>query len=351
MANTVSIKPKKFKYFIGIDVSRNELDYAVILGKKLLFHKEAKNDPKDILSFVTELKLLPNFTISKSVFCMENTGIYCNHLLACLKKVKANIVMDNALQIRNSLGVIRNKYDKIDAIRIAQYASKCADDLRLWSPRRPIVLQLSYMVALRNRMLGIQSAFKVPLKEQKAFVTKGIVNQSIKLCKKSVDAIRDDLEEVDKTIDLLIASDKHLDHIFKIITSVPNIGRITAIQIIISTNEYKDIRNPKKFACYAGVAPFRVESGIVKRKAKISSLANKKVKALLHICAMGAIRCNKELKDYYIRKTQGEGKPKMAVINAVRNKLILRVFACLSQDRHYEDNYHSKNEIKICINE
>ena len=34
-----------------------------------------------------------------------------------------------------------------------------------------------------------------------------------------------------------------------------------------------------------------------------------------------------------------EKKNKMHVINAVRNKLILRIFACVKQNRKYEKNY------------
>lgn len=41
-AQTTTTKPKQFKWFIGTDVSRNELDFAVMKGKKLLFHAEIK---------------------------------------------------------------------------------------------------------------------------------------------------------------------------------------------------------------------------------------------------------------------------------------------------------------------
>ncbi len=51
-----------------------------------------------------------------------------------------------------------------------------------------------------------------------------------------------------------------------------------------------------------------------------------KLKKLLHLCAMSAIQNDKEMKAYFERKT-AEGKNKMSVINAVRNKLIHRVFA------------------------
>jgi transposase len=73
-------KTKNYTYFIGIDISRNELDFAVMYGSKFLFHKEIKNSVADIKSLVSELKQLPKFTISRAAFCMEQTGIYGNHI-------------------------------------------------------------------------------------------------------------------------------------------------------------------------------------------------------------------------------------------------------------------------------
>jgi len=346
MPDTLLTKTKKYNYFIGIDVSRNELDYAIMHDKKLLFHREAKNEPGDIDAFILELKALPKFTVSKSVFCMEHTGLYCNHLLNSLKKVKANVVVENALQIKNSHGLIRGKYDKIDAIRIAQYAEKNRDDLRLWIPRRPVLIKLAFLFSLRNRMLALQGALKTPLQEQVTFVKKGIQKENALLCNNSIKAIKSDLTEIDLKIDEVVSSDEHLNKLMTIITSVPHVGRITAIEIITSTNEFRDINNPKKFACYAGVAPFIKESGLFKGRARVSKIANKKMKSLLHLCAMGALRYDSELKDYYIRKTQVEGKPKMAVINAIRNKIILRVFACVNQDRLFKKEYTSSNELQ-----
>jgi hypothetical protein len=55
---------------------------------------------------------------------------------------------------------------------------------------------------------------------------------------------------------------------------------------------------------------------------------------------MGAVLRNPELRRFFERKTKVDGKPKMAVINAVRYKLILRVFACVRQDRLYVEEYN-----------
>ncbi|MCF6352000.1 MAG: IS110 family transposase, partial [Cyclobacteriaceae bacterium] len=45
-----------------------------------------------------------------------------------------------------------------------------------------------------------------------------------------------------------------------------------------------------------------------------------------------------DLKAYYERKVS-EGKNKMSVINAIRNKLIHRVFTCVNENRKYENIY------------
>jgi len=52
-----------------------------------------------------------------------------------------------------------------------------------------------------------------------------------------------------------------------------------------------------------------------------------------------SIQHNEEIKVYYHRKTVDERKNKMSTLNAIRNKLILRIFACVNQNRPFEKNY------------
>jgi len=338
---------KTYTYFIGIDISRNKLDYAIMQGKTFLYHKEAGNNADDISLVIKELKELEKFTMTKAVFCMEHTGIYANHLLITLKKLKANIVMEDALHIRNSLGLLRGKYDKIDAIRIASYAYKNREELRLLIPKRGAIEQLSYMASLRIRLLDTQKRLTVPLGEQQQFLNKKLLQANKNLCQESIVAVKADLVQVDKAILQIIEADEKVSRLTEILMSIPGIGIITATQILISTNEFNDIRCPKKFACYAGVAPFKKDSGTTKVKAKVSHIANKRVKSLLHLCAVRAIRFDTELKAYFERKTQTEGKPKMAVINAIRYKLILRAFACVAQDRIFTKEYQRPGNYEL----
>ena len=67
---------------------------------------------------------------------------------------------------------------------------------------------------------------------------------------------------------------------------------------------------------------------------KISDRASKELKKKLHMAALAAIRSRGDLECYYHRKTE-EGKPKMAELNAVRNKLVHRVYAAMKRGTTY----------------
>src|SRR5476651_787897 len=179
----------EFEFFIGTDVSKNELDFAVRQGKQLLFHRETSNDPGAINTLLKELYKQPGFNLSKALFCMEHTGIYCNHLLVCLHKKKANICLEAATHIKKSLGNIRGKNDKVDSIRIAEYAYKNREELRLWAPKRDVVQQLAHLATTRSRLLKAQSMLKTPLNEFGDFVQKSVVKQNLTVCQKTLNAI------------------------------------------------------------------------------------------------------------------------------------------------------------------
>lgn len=328
-----------YKYFIGFDVSKNKIDLAVLKGNLFLFHLEVKNDCNDINLFLSAISKMPGFAIRKCLFCMENNGHYNNHLLTSLKRLKAKVVVENPAQISSSLGVVRDKNDQIDAVRIGQYAFRYQDKLQLWLPKRPVVQLLAVLLNLRLRLIEMQMTVKIPLKEQEKFLKVNIHKKATSLCSRTTKAIGNDLTKVDNTIRNTIDTDSVLKHLIDLVTSVPNIGLVTAAYIITTTNEFRDINEPKKFACYAGVAPFARESGTMKGKRKVSPIANHKMKALLHTCAMGSVSRPGEMKTYYDRKTKGEGKAKMLVLNAIRYKLITRVYACVIQDRLYQKEY------------
>lgn len=329
----------EFEFFIGIDVSKNELDFSVQQGKCFLFHQEVVNTPEAIKEILKEIGKLPGYTLSKAVFCLEHTGIYSNHLLSCLYQKKANICLEAASQIKKSMGNIRGKNDKVDSMRIAAYAYKNREELRLWAPRREQVQELANLSSTRSRLLKTRKILKTPLKEYGTFVKGKAAKRNTKACQDAVSGIESSLKHVENEIMEIIKADPELKRLFTLVTSVTGIGPTTAIQLIVTTNEFKNIDNARSYACYAGLAPYVEESGLFKGKGRVSHMANKKVKTVLHMAALVAIRYNDDLKSFYERKVEVEKKNKMSVINAVRNKLVQRVFSCVKQNRIYEKKY------------
>jgi transposase len=328
-----------YTHFVGIDVSKNTLDFAVLNGSSLCFQSKEENGARGISAFVKQLKSLPGFCFKQTIFCMEHTGIYNQHLLGFLYRRKASVCLESSVHIKQSSGLQRGKNDAVDALRIAQYAYKNREELRLWEPHRSVIQNLKHLIALRSRLITVKKQLTTPLKESALFLDKSLVNQMVSFCKNSMAAVQKDLQRVEKQIQQLIASDEQLSKLFSLITSVNGIGKVTASAMLVTTNEFKDIQEPARFACYAGVAPFEHSSGSsVRGKTRVSHKANKAMKSLLHLSAISAIRHNSDMKAYYQRKL-AENKNKMSIINAVRNKLVWRVFACVRNNRLYQEKY------------
>jgi transposase len=329
----------EFTFYLGVDVSKHELDFSLRFGKESLFHKEIPNTLTAIKQFFKELKSVPDFRLEQTLICLEHTGIYNNHLLSFLVKAKASIWLESAVKIKRSIGLVRGKSDKIDAGRIAQYAWEKREHATLWKPKREIVQKLAYLTTLRRGLVEAQKQFKTQLTESKAFMDKRIISEGQRLCERTMNSIKADLIKVERAIAQIIKDDGHLSRIFEIVTSVPGVGPVTATEMILTTNEFEDFKDPKKFACYAGVAPFPHESGLFRGKSRVSHMANKQMKTYLHLAALVAVQTDKELSNYFLRRVTEDKKSKMLVINAIRNKLIHRVFSCIHQNRKYEKSY------------
>jgi transposase len=323
-------------YYLGIDMAKNSFQAALTLNGVDMAECSVENTSEGIKSYFQDLK--KKLDLSQLVVCVEHSGIYTYRLLSYLTKNKIKVCVESALQIQRSQGVKRGKSDQIDARRIAQYAYKNAQDLRIWAPPRKVLETIKSLLAARNRMIQAKVLLTVPIQEQESIdVAQGkLIKQA---CKAPIASLEAKIKKVEKEILLLVKSDQSLKEQMAYATSVPGIGPITALNMIIYTGEFERISESKKFACYAGVAPFEHSSGTsIRGKTRVSKLANMNMKKLLHMAAMASITCSKELREFYDRKVT-EGKNKMSVLNAVRNKLISRVFACVKNKRLYEKAY------------
>jgi len=329
----------EFKHYVGIDVSKSTLDFAVCSNGEIISRHHCENNKKGIVQVLKEMRKLTGFGMTSSVFCMEYTGIYNNHLLDYLLASKSSIWMEPALRIKQSQGMTRGKSDVIDAARIAEYAYTFRNKMRLWTPARAEVKKLSLLITMRDRLVNSIKELSVPVKENAAFVSKDFKDLEGRIMEKSIKAMQKALESVEKEIDQLIKADAQLKQMFDLMTSVTGVGPVVAMNMLVVTEEFKKFDEPNKFSCYSGIVPFEHTSGSsIRGRARVSHLANKKMKTLLHLAAMAAINSKGELREYYNRKIAA-GKNKMSVINAIRNKIIHRIFAVIKRQTPYQKNY------------
>jgi transposase len=328
-----------FKVFIGVDVSKDTLDFVPTLEGKALFHEQTKNDNKGINQFYKRLSKTVDARPDQWLFIMEYTGVYCNPMLEFAIRKELPVWMESAAKIKVYHALERGKNDALDALRIAEYAFAKKDKIKLWKAPRKIMIRLKFLIKLRERLITSKKRLMDPLREDKQFCDKGWVREHEKFLKPIMAKIEKQIKGVEQEIQHLINEDENLKKLYGLISSVSGVGQIVTINTLVVTNEFKQITDPRQMACNCGVVPFKYDSGTsVRSKARVSHRANKSMKVLFHLAAMSAISTKGELQDYYQRKVD-EGKNKMAVINAVRNKIIHRIFACVRDQRKYEKNY------------
>ena len=147
------------------------------------------------------------------------------------------------------------------------------------------------------------------------------------------------IEKVMAEMESIIEEQAPLKHNLCLLTSIKGVGKVIAIAIIIKTHNFTRFANARKFACFCGTAPFPHQSGTsIKKKSRISHLADKQIKSLLDLSAKSAIQYDKELRAYYLRRTS-DGKSKMSTINIVRNKILYRMFAVIKRQTPFIENY------------
>jgi transposase len=332
-----------FTNFIGIDISKHSFDLALIKEnspEKILTAKFS-NTHKGIVAleqFIRKQDLVKQ----QILFCIEHTGLYCRVLSNYLVENQYAVWLEMPVQILRSLGIQRGKTDQLDAKRIATYAFTFKDKARLWQPPREEVQKIHDLLVLRDRLIESRKSILTPIQELEATGLSEVADTLRKHCKQSIESLDKEIKQIEKELEEIVDKDTNLKNKYKLARSVPGIGKITAMVLLYYTNEFTLFRSAKQLACYCGVAPFARESGTsVRGKTRVSNFANKTLKKLLHMASMAAISTDKQLKAFYDRKV-AEGKNKMLVLNAIRNKILQRLVAVIQRDTPFRAVYQIK---------
>lgn len=336
----------KKKVFIGIDFSKLTIDVT-------FFHREApdlvhyqlfENSEQGCKKMVKWIKKTYPKT-QEWLICGEYTGIYTMTTAYVLNEQNIDLWLENPMQIKLSSGINREKSDRVDSRQIALYAGRFEDRMKLYHPQGDVLLKVRELVRHKDRLTKVKTQLMVPANEikrvRKDCEVATCINQS---SKEIVLIVEKEIRDVERQMMFLLKSDPELQRLYKLVTSVVGVGMQTAVYLLIHTTGLTSFANARQLACYCGVAPFVKRSGTsIKGKTRVSHIANKKLKTLLHMCALNAIKFDPILKQYYERKLE-EGKHKMNVLNNVRNKLIHRIWAVVHSDEEYDKNY---NQVEI----
>jgi transposase len=295
-----------------------------------------ENKAKSIARFVKQQ--LVACAPEKMLFCFEDTGIYSLPLAAYLSESNFSYWQVPALEIKRSKGITRGKDDKIDSKDIAFYAYTHTYKFAPSKMSVKAIQQLRLLITEREKTLKALAVFGTT-SENKDFVSKDVFSVVSSTSRTIIKQLKQALKQLEAKMLAIIAAEEELIQQYKLLTSIPGIGMQTAIYLIMATKGFDAFKNWRQLACYAGVAPFPNQSGTSLRgRNKVHPLADKKLKSLLNMCAMTAIRHDRELKTYYERKT-AEGKPKMLVLNNIRCKLLARVFAVINRQSTFVNTF------------
>ena len=325
-----------FSQFIGVDISKDTLDAAVYPAKdKKMDFLHFDNTQKGLTVMMSWLKRR-GIKTTEMVICAEHTGVYTNPLIEFADKKGLALSLNSPLDIKHSMGIARGKNDVIDASRIAEYAYSHKDKLKLYEKPSDNIRKLQYLLTERRQYMRQRTAIinlDCATGKYGTSETRSRSESAKKHCEKLVKKVEDQMLAI-------IYSDPDVKRNYDLISSVKGIGLINAINTIVYTNNFKSFETPRRYACYIGVAPFDHTSGTsVKGRTQVSKICRTQQKAELSMAARSAIVSDPGLRKYYLRKMKEKGGGKNAhgvVLNAVKFKIILRMFAVVRSGEPYK---------------
>lgn len=331
---------KNYLFHVGIDISKLKLDVIVIGSETPTFsdHFVVENTTKGVKKIIDYL-LKMKIRMDNTLFCCENTGVYTAPLSIYLNDKNYDYWVVPAIEIKRSKGISKGKNDKADAKDIALYSMRNIDKLKLSNVAEIQIQQLKLLHSEREKVVKTILLF-ASFSENNGYlptiVCKTVAAINAKILKNTKLA----LKTIDLKIKEIINSDLVLKENFDLAKSVPGVGIQTAMYLLIATKGFTAFANARKFSCYSGIAPFEYTSGSsVRGRTKVSHMADKKMKSLLQMCALTAIKYDPQLKAYYLKK-KAEGKSSMLVLNNIKNKIISRVFCVVNRKTPFVNTFN-----------
>lgn len=300
---------------VGIDVAKASFDAA--------WEAKGRAEHRSFAYTQAGLAELLAATPAGSHYVMEATGIYHARLALWLYAAKRAVSVVNPLVIKRfaQMSLARVKSDKADAALLAHYGRTHA--LAPWAPAAAEVQELQQahgwlddLIRERTRLANrLEAQAHVP--RPSAFVAKQMAARKA--------ALERQIKECEHHLEQLVK--KYFPELYACLTTIPSIGKKTAIELIIVTHGFTRFEDIKALSAYVGVSPTTYRSGTsVEGRGRIAKLGQGRMRQLLYLCSWSARRCNPACQLLYARLKQA-GKPKKVINIAIAHKLLRQAFA------------------------
>jgi transposase len=325
---------KKWKFTLGVDVSKNTLD---IHCSEVREHICIPNGSEGFKLFIKWCKA-HQIKIEESLVVMEYTGGYEYKFIQFCESKKVPYSRVPGLAIKRSLGITRGKNDKVDAARIAQYGEEKYKTIQVSKPWNKAIMQLKELLGLRKRIVREKASYIVTLKERRHMFPESKQDSLCKILETKIKQNEKLIDQLDKELLDFLEGHLEIKTNYELLISIRGIGMVNALMTIGYTENFECFPNARSYAVYVGVVPFDYSSGTsIRGRKKVSPIANKELKQELTQAARSAIQWDPELREYALRKMNN--KCYNVVLNNVKFKLILRMFAVVKKQSKYVDNY------------
>lgn len=287
---------------IGIDVAKDKLD---IYRSDKQF-KTINNNETAILAYFRQ------FTDTSSVkIVVEATGKFHRLLVALLSNMGFAIMVVNPYQSRNFARAMNLicKTDKVDAKLLCLYG--CKMDFKQSYVRTNEQEELDELSRRKDQLQGDLVREKNRLSGSRGSVA-GSIKAHIKFLEESI-------KEVEQELEAKIEGDPELNNKLEILTTVPGIGKVSALYLLSYMPELGKLgRN--QICALSGLAPVNRDSGTMKGKRSIQK-GRLSVRKSLYMPILNAIRSNAKIKSFYLRLKE-QGKPSKVALTACMRKMI-----------------------------
>ena len=232
------------EYFVGIDVSKDRLDVAVLGEKQII---QVTNTKKGIAELAKRM-----LQLSPKLIVVEATGGYEEALVLGLFETGLPVALVSPQRVRQyakARGLLA-KTDKLDAQNLADFGKNIQP--RLFVAKSEEGRRLSAMVGRRRQLGDMQKAEKNRLRTAPAEM-KGSL-QTVIACLKA------EIKRLDGEIRKFMKEHADFKEQEKLLRSAKSIGPVVAATLLADLPELGKL-DRKQIAALVGVAPMNHDSG------------------------------------------------------------------------------------------